>query len=129
MHFEWLLDTVHGADYFRRWHRQKSNSGGLMVHKSGHHFDLVNWWINAEPAVVAGFGQLAFYGEDNGKRSGWAKDYVRARGSDIAKNDPFSIDLEGDESLKKIYADAEGEDGYHRDQNVGISNPNQQYAK
>ena len=28
VHFEWLLDTKHGADYFRRWHRDKHNSGG-----------------------------------------------------------------------------------------------------
>ena len=34
VHFEWLLDTKHGADYFRRWHRDKRNSGGLMVHKA-----------------------------------------------------------------------------------------------
>src|SRR6185369_10312718 len=45
VHFEWLLDVRHGADYFRRWHRDKANSGGLLVHKSGHHFDLVNWWL------------------------------------------------------------------------------------
>ena len=59
VHFEWLLDVHHGADYFRRWHRQKANSGGLMVHKSGHHFDLVNWWLQAAPATVFGFGRLA----------------------------------------------------------------------
>lgn len=29
VHFEWLLDTRHGADYFRRWHREKDRSGGL----------------------------------------------------------------------------------------------------
>lgn len=23
---EWLLDTNHGADYFRRWHRNKANA-------------------------------------------------------------------------------------------------------
>ncbi|KAJ7594766.1 NAD(P)-binding protein [Mycena floridula] len=118
VHFEWLLDTVHGADYFRRWHRQKSNSGGLMVHKSGHHFDLVNWWIDSEPENVAGFGKLAFYGEEAGKKHGWAKPYERAHGSSEAKLDPFAIDLEKDETLKKIYLSAEGEDGYHRDQNV-----------
>ncbi|CAE6464413.1 unnamed protein product [Rhizoctonia solani] len=118
VHFEWLLDTVHGADYFRRWHRQKTNSGGLMVHKSGHHFDLVNWWINARPVTVAGMGKLAFYGDKAGQEHGWAKDYERARGNQVAKDDPFAIILENDETLKKIYADAEGEDGYHRDQNV-----------
>ena len=120
VHFEWLLDTVHGADYFRRWHRQKDNSGGLMVHKSGHHFDLVNWWIDSEPETVAGMGKLAFYGEEQGKKHGWAKDYVRARGSEEAKTDPFAMHLETDETLKKIYVDAEGEDGYHRDQNVSL---------
>ena len=31
----YLLDTSHGADYFRRWHREKDKSGGLLVHK-GH---------------------------------------------------------------------------------------------
>ncbi|EJD48688.1 NAD(P)-binding protein [Auricularia subglabra TFB-10046 SS5] len=118
VHFEWLLDTVHGADYFRRWHRQKSNSGGLMVHKAGHHFDLVNWWIAAEPETVAGFGKLAFYGEKNGKEHGWAREYTRARGSEAAKTDPFAMHMEHDETLKKIYVDAEDEDGYHRDQNV-----------
>jgi len=41
--FEWVLDTVHGADYFRRWHRNKQWSGGLLIHKSSHHFDLVNY--------------------------------------------------------------------------------------
>jgi predicted dehydrogenase len=121
VHFEWLLDTVHGADFFRRWHRQKVNSGGLMVHKSGHHFDLVNWWLDAQPVTVAGFGNLGFYGDENGKRNGWAKDYERARGSEVAKSDPFAIDLEADDTMKSIYADAEKEDGYHRDQNVSMN--------
>ncbi len=40
--FHWMLNTFHGADYFRRWHSQKKYSGGLMVHKATHHFDLVN---------------------------------------------------------------------------------------
>ncbi|KAL5486049.1 hypothetical protein ACEPAI_7093 [Sanghuangporus weigelae] len=118
VHFEWLLDTVHGADYFRRWHRSKSNSGGLMVHKSGHHFDLVNWWIDANPVEVAGMGRTAFYGAENGERYGWAKDYERARGSDAAKSDPFAIHLDDEPTLKSLYADAEKVDGYHRDQNV-----------
>ena len=55
--FHWLLNTMHGADYFRRWHRQKKNSGGLMVHKATHHFDLVNWWLAAVPADGHGRGQ------------------------------------------------------------------------
>ena len=48
--FEWVLDTAHGADYFRRWHRDKANSGGLLIHKASHHFDLVNWWLSDLPS-------------------------------------------------------------------------------
>ncbi len=47
--FSWVLDTRHGADYFRRWHREKDKSGGLLVHKATHHFDLINWWIQSYP--------------------------------------------------------------------------------
>ena len=32
--FTWYLDTPHGADYFRRWHRLRSKSGSLWVHKA-----------------------------------------------------------------------------------------------
>src|SRR5690606_15388009 len=38
VNFQWVLDTFHGADYFRRWHREKDKSGGLLVHKATHHF-------------------------------------------------------------------------------------------
>jgi hypothetical protein len=71
VHFEWFLDTSHGADYFRRWHRRKENSGGLLIHKSTHHFDVVNWFLEEEPVEVAAFGTLRFYGptrEERGER-------------------------------------------------------------
>lgn len=124
VHFEWLLDTRHGADYFRRWHRDKRNSGGLMVHKATHHFDLVNWWLGSEPEVVFGLGSLAFYGRINGERDGNYHPYMRSTGYAGAKNDPFALDLKSSKGLKGLYFDAEKEDGYIRDQNVfgdGIS--------
>jgi predicted dehydrogenase len=117
VHFEWMLDVRHGADYFRRWHRDKASSGGLLVHKSGHHFDLVNWWLGAAPTDVSAFGRLFFYGE-NGKRHGYARDYDRAHGSPAAEGDPFALDLAGTPRLREHYLGAEQEDGYHRDQNV-----------
>lgn len=118
VHFEWLLDTRHGADYFRRWHRDKANSGGLMVHKATHHFDLVNWWIASSPETVFGLGRLFFYGDDNGERRGLARPYERAHGASAAADDPFALHLESSPTLKELYLDAEHEDGYHRDQNV-----------
>jgi predicted dehydrogenase len=118
VHFEWLLDTSHGADYFRRWHRNKENSGGLMVHKATHHFDLVNWWLDSRPESVFGFGRLAFYGRQNGLKRGEAVNYPRSHGYEEAKTDPFAIDLSRDERLKSLYLEAEHEDNYFRDKNV-----------
>jgi predicted dehydrogenase len=116
--FEWLLDTSHGADYFRRWHRDKANSGGLMVHKATHHFDLINWWLDSAPQTVFGFGDLKFYGRANAEQRGETRSYERAYGNDDAQADPFALHLNRSEELKALYLDAEHEDGYFRDQNV-----------
>ncbi|WP_166355666.1 Gfo/Idh/MocA family protein [Phytoactinopolyspora limicola] len=124
VHFEWLLDTRHGADYFRRWHRDKRNSGGLMVHKSSHHFDLVNWWIDAVPQTVFGFGDLRFYGRANAENRGERVRSDRSHGSGEVGINPWAIDLADEPELKGLYLDAEHEDGYIRDRNVfsdGIS--------
>ena len=124
VHFEWLLDTRHGADYFRRWHRDKRNSGGLLVHKSTHHFDLVNFWIASEPKTVFAFGDLNFYGRENAENRGITKFYNRATDNPAAKGDPFAATLYSNPKWKALYLDAEHEDGYIRDQSVfsdGIS--------
>jgi predicted dehydrogenase len=117
VHFEWLLDIRHGADYFRRWHRDKANSGGLLVHKATHHFDLVNWWLGALPVEVFASGRLFFYGE-NGARHGYDRGYERAHGAESAADDPFALDLVANPGLRELYLDAEHVDGYHRDLNV-----------
>jgi predicted dehydrogenase len=117
VHFEWLLDLRHGADYFRRWHREKANSGGLMVHKSSHHFDLVNWWLGARPVEVFGMGRLFFYG-DQGARHGYDRGYLRAHGDPTAADDPFALSLAQRPRMRELYLDAEAEDGYLRDRNV-----------
>ncbi len=118
VHFEWLLDTSHGADYFRRWHRNKCNSGGLMVHKATHHFDLVNWWLDSEPETVFAMGDLKFYGRINAEKRGVTQFYSRARGSETAKKDPFALRVDPDSTVEKLYYDAEKCDGYFRDQSV-----------
>jgi predicted dehydrogenase len=118
VHFEWLLDLRHGADYFRRWHREKANSGGLMVHKATHHFDLVNWWLGTEPETVYAQGGLFFYGDEAGRRRGLARDYTRAHGAASAQDDPFAVRLADSPLLTALYLEAEAADGYQRDQNV-----------
>ena len=118
VHFEWLLNTQHGADYYRRWHRNKYNSGGLLVHKATHHFDLVNFWLGTEPETVFGFGALDFYGRAAAEKRGVEKFYYRCHGSEEAKDDPFAIDLESNPTLKALYLDAEADSGYIRDRSV-----------
>ncbi|KAJ5357255.1 Oxidoreductase N-terminal [Penicillium brevicompactum] len=124
IHFEWMLNTSHGADYFRRWHRDARNSGGLLVHKSTHHFDLINFWLQSRPKTVYAQGDLKFYGKKNAEERGVTKFYSRAFGSEAAKDDLFALHLDQNQQLKSLYLDAEHEDGYYRDQSVfgdGIS--------
>lgn len=118
VHFEWMLNTSHGADYFRRWHRDRANSGGLLVHKSTHHFDLVNYWLQSRPETVVGMGALNFYGKSNAEKRGVTKFYSRTHGQANADGDPFSLKLAENPQLKAMYLDAESEDGYYRDQSV-----------
>ena len=115
VHFEWALDTSHGADYFRRWHRDKANSGGLLIHKASHHFDLVNWWIAAAPVRVYASGGLRFYGAANAqKRNLGARP---GRGTGVV-GDPFALDLAANPRMKELYLDTEHHDGYLRDRDV-----------
>ena len=115
--FAWMLDTSHGADYFRRWHREKDMSGGLLVHKASHHFDLVNWWIADWPRTVSAMGSLAFYGRAAAQARGESYAYARYTGQDSGA-DPFALDLDRSPMLRGLYADAEDETGYLRDRNV-----------
>ena len=124
VHFEWVLDTVHGADYFRRWHREKTASGGLLVHKSSHHFDLVNWWIGDIPDTVYARGALRFYGPASARERGLEERQGRSFGAPGMAADPFALDLQAAPALRRLYLEAEAEDGYIRDRDVfspGIS--------
>ena len=118
VNFQWVLDTFHGADYFRRWHREKDKSGGLLVHKATHHFDLINWWLQAYPADVFAMGDLAFYGRENAAARGEQYTYDRYTGEQAAAQDPFALRLDENPTLKTLYLDAERDSGYIRDRNV-----------
>ena len=112
VHFEWMLNTTHGADYFRRWHRMRENSGSLLIHKSTHHFDLVNWFLEEEPVSVNAFGTRRFYGpqrEERGERCLTCK---------YKNTCEFYFDIDKEEINKEIYHGCEDVDGYFRDQCV-----------
>jgi predicted dehydrogenase len=110
--FHWPLDYIHGADFFRRWHRRIENSGGLLVHKSTHHFDLINWWLDSEPEEVFASGRRAFYGPTREARG------ERCHGCAHAGTCEFVMDMTKVEYMQTLYLDAETEDGYYRDRCV-----------
>lgn len=112
VNYEWLLDTSHGADYFRRWHRERKNSGSLLIHKATHHFDLLNWFLAQDPVKVNAFGTRRFYGNTREERSERCLTCPHKISCefyyDITKR-PFDV---------AIYKDVEDADGYLRDRCV-----------
>jgi predicted dehydrogenase len=115
--FFWNLNTSHGADYFRRWHRNKANSGGLLVHKATHHFDLVNWWLGAVPGEVFCLGSRQFYTPQQAESYGLKNRAKRCHGCPEAAKCKFYLNMDKG-SLRELYLDQEKYDGYIRDKCV-----------
>jgi len=116
--FHWLLNTLHGADYFRRWHSNKDISGGLMIHKATHHFDLVNWWLGSEPEQVQAYGKREYYTPKMAQRMGLQSYHERCRTCPEKDKCTFYLDIGSDKNFKELYLDNEQHDGYFRDRCV-----------
>ena len=109
INYEYLLNTKHGGDYFKRWHRFLENSGGMMVHKATHHLDIVNWLLKDEPVSVSAQGARLFFGNDD-RPHGERCHTCQYADSCVSYTDHFK-----DEGLREMFLDAEVEDGYVRD--------------
>ena len=107
--FHWYLDNRHGADYFRRWHAYVKNSGSLLVHEATHHFDLLNWLIDADPQAVSAFGELRQYGKAGPFRGPRCQDCAHAGACD------YFFDMSTDPFLDALYEAPSELDGYYRD--------------
>jgi predicted dehydrogenase len=108
--FHWYLDTSHGTDYFRRWHGIKAKSGSLWVHKATHHFDYVNWLLDAEPVQVQAYGGIKRYGAAGPFRG------TNCRPCTHKAECPFYWDMTKSASAMRLYAgEVEKADGYLRD--------------
>ena len=116
--FRWSLDRVHGADYFRRWHRRKDQSGGLLVHKATHHFDLVNWWVASRPDTISALGSRRFYIPSTAEALGLGGHGERCLTCPVSARCPYRLDVEGDPELRSLYLETEAADGYVRDRCV-----------
>lgn len=107
--FSWYLDVIHGADYFRRWHRLRSHGGSLLVHKATHHFDLMNWWLAADPVEATGFASLQVYGRNGTIRA------ANCRRCPHTSACRFYYDMTQNAKRMQFYAGCEDVDGYYRD--------------
>lgn len=115
VHFEWSLDrslvlSGHGASYYRRWNGIMEKSGGLLVHKSTHHFDMVNWFLSDSPARVGAFGKMNVYGVKNAP---WTDCGETCRVCPHAGECEFYYEQTPDELAR--YQAHEHYDGYHKD--------------
>ena len=50
------------------WIQDQKLSGGCLVDKNCHHFDLMNWWVGARPRRVSAFGGCAVNRAIQGER-------------------------------------------------------------
>ncbi len=107
--FHEYLDTAHGASYFRRWHGEKKFSGTLLLQKSSHHFDLLNWCLDSDPVEVMAFGSLDFYGGANPFRG------KNCRTCDHRQTCGFYWDIHSSPTDVGLYVNNEKQDGYIRD--------------
>lgn len=107
----WAKRFVEGSKYWHRWHRESRYSGGLLLHKGSHRFDLLNWLAGASPKRVMGMAGLDVYTHQNPPPADRCLNCSQTESCleylDITKG-----------SLKAMYLDAEHEDGYIRDQCV-----------
>jgi predicted dehydrogenase len=107
--FHWYLNTYHGASYFRRWHGERDKSGTLLVHKSTHHFDLLNWFLDSDPVEVFAYGSLEHYGKNHAFRG------EKCRGCAMKDQCKFYWDITKSKTLMDLYVANEQYDGYIRD--------------
>ncbi len=107
--FHWYLNVYHGASYFRRWHGIMERGGSLWVHKSTHHFDLLNWWLDSDPIEVSAYGALEHYGANHKFRG------PNCRNCAYTDDCKFYYDITKSNMYMKLYVENEKYDGYIRD--------------
>ena len=56
-----------GDAYFKDWHSEMTNTGGLLLQKGAHDLDIIHWFAGQSTEKVCAMGQLAIYG-DNPRR-------------------------------------------------------------
>jgi predicted dehydrogenase len=107
--FHWNITHSHMMRYMQRWHGHQKYGGSLWVHKSTHHFDMVNWYLDSDPVQVHAYGSLNLFGKNNDYRGNNCRD------CHFTEKCPYYWDIRQDNHLRSLYTDNEHYDGYIRD--------------
>ena len=107
--FHWHITHSHLMRYMQRWHGHRQFGGSLWVHKSTHHFDMVNWFINSDPVEVYANASLDRFGKQGPFRG------KNCRNCAFTDQCEYHWDINDNAHLKGLYADNEQYDGYIRD--------------
>jgi predicted dehydrogenase len=107
--FHWHITHSHLMRYMQRWHGHRRFGGSLWVHKSTHHFDMVNWFINSDPVEVYANSELERFGKHGPFRG------KNCRNCAFTDQCPYYWDITQDEHHYNLYTRNEHYDGYVRD--------------
>lgn len=97
-----------GIRYFRRWHKFRAKSGGLVIHKGCHQLDVLNWLVGSYPVEVYAQGNLAVF-----------KGNKTVKGCHVCEDLPHCpyarrLDYRETEKLRDMYIAPAEIDGYTR---------------
>lgn len=106
--YNYTLNRWHGGDYFKRWHGKMSISRGMLLHKSTHHFDVINWVLDDLPERVSAMGRQSFYAKKEKSFGDRCRTCNRSAECESYRSQSEKLDEE-------LYFKAEHEDGYIRD--------------
>lgn len=107
--FHWNIDHAHQQRYMQRWHGESQRGGTLWVHKNTHHFDMINWFLDADPVEVYAHAALERFGSNGPFRS------TNCRNCPHADKCDYYWDINENDHLRQLYAENEHYDGYIRD--------------
>ena len=79
------IDEWHGASYYRRFHADLNESGGMLITKSCHDFDLVNYLIGDKPEKLFASCKQALFGK------GGENAREKCRGCEMANSCEFEM--------------------------------------
>jgi len=85
VHMMWCKELL--GSFYGQWRFKEAFSGGAIVEKNCHHFDIFNWMIGARPSKVCAFG-----GQNVIKRGHTVETVIMETGEKNVVNDSEVID-------------------------------------